>query len=116
MEDEKIDMEDIEAFDIEDIEAFIDGLKTSFDSLDGVNMTQGFQMQLAKAISSLRVKKVAKIEPNPKFIGQVDLKNFLLNKLEFLKNLLDSGGIYKSNRKFKLVMEIAKLREKLNRL
>ncbi len=116
MEDEKTNMEDLEAFDIEDIEAFIDGLKTSFDSLDMANMTQGFQMQLAKAISSLRVKKVAKIEPNPKFIGQVDLKNFLLNKLEFLKNVLNSEGIYKSNRKFKLVMEIAKLREKINRL
>lgn len=99
--------------DIGDIEDFINGLKTSFDSLDEKSMVQGFQMQLAKAISALRVKKVAKIEPLPKFIGPVDLKNFLLSELEDLKNILDLGE-YKSTRKFKLVMEIAKLREKLN--
>lgn len=104
-----------EHIDIEDIEAFIDGLKKSFDSLDQVDSYQGFQMQLAKAISSLREKKVSKIEPLPKSIKPFDLKDYLLKKLEDLKLVLESDDI-KNSKKFNLVMEIAKLREKLNEL
>ncbi|TFG30472.1 MAG: hypothetical protein EU532_00780 [Promethearchaeota archaeon] len=104
-----------EHIDVEDIEAFIDGLKKSFDSLDEVKTHQGFQMQLAKAISSLREKKISKIEPLPKFIGPIDMKEYLLTKLEDLKNILETDEI-KSSKKFNLVMEIAKLREKLNEL
>lgn len=104
-----------EHVDIEDIEAFIDGLKKSFDSLDEIGSHQGFQMQLAKAISSLREKKVSKIEPLPKSIKPIDLKDYLLNKLEDLKQLLESDDI-RSSKKFNLVMEIARLREKLNEL
>ncbi|MFX1337386.1 MAG: hypothetical protein ACFFDK_02110 [Promethearchaeota archaeon] len=101
--------------EIDDIEAFIDGLKKSFDSLDEVDSHQGFQMQLAKAISSLREKKVSKIEPLPKSIGPIDVKKYLLKKLEDLTSILESDDI-KSSKKFNLVMEIAKLREKLNEL
>jgi hypothetical protein len=104
-----------EHVDVEDIEAFIDGLKKSFDSLDELDTHQGFQMQLAKAISSLRQKKVSKIEPLPKVIGPIDVKDYLLKKLEDLKSILESDDI-KSSKKFNLVMEIAKLREKLNEL
>jgi len=104
-----------EHIDVEDIEAFIDGLKKSFDNLDEIVPHQGFQMQLAKAISSLREKKVSKIETLPKFIGPIDMKEFLLKKLEELKNILETDDI-KSSKKFNLVMEIAKLRERLNEL
>ena len=107
MEDDKID--------IDDIEAFIDGLKTSFDSLDEANIQQGFQMQLAKAISALRVKKIAKITPIPKTIRPRDMKKILLRELKDLRDLLDSGN-YPSTKKFKVVMEIAKLRETINNL
>ena len=104
-----------EEIEIDDIEAFIEDLKRSFDSLDKINMYQGFQMQLAKAISSLRLKKVSKIETEPKFNKPVDIKEYLLKELEILKKRLESDDI-KSLRKFKLVMEIAKLREKINQL
>lgn len=104
-----------EHIDIEDIEAFIDGLKKSFDTLDQVDSYQGFQMQLAKAISALREKKISKIEPLPKSIKPFDLKDYLLKKLEDLKLVLESDDI-KNSKKFNLVMEIAKLREKLNEL
>ena len=74
--------------DIEDLEAFIDGLKHSFDTLEDIDPTQskGFQAQLAKAISDLRIKRAAKIEPLPKHIGQFtkeDLKNLLIKELEY---------------------------------
>ena len=106
--------------DIEDIEAFIDGLKTSFDTLEGIdpNNTVGFQAQIAKTISALRIKRMDKIEPLPEFIGHVtkeDIKNFLLNKLEQLNNLLDAGN-FNRRRKFNLVMEIATLRAKIRTL
>jgi len=106
-----------ETIDIDDIEAFISGLKTSFDLLDEESTHQGFQMQLAKAISALRVKKVAKIEPFLKDLSPKpkELKNFLLSKLGELKNILDSGN-YKSSKKFKMVMEIAQLRERITNL
>jgi hypothetical protein len=105
--------------DIRDIEAFIDGLKVSFDSLEKIetNDSKGFQAQLAKAISELRLKKVAHTEPLPKMLGHVtkdDLKAFFLKELEDLKALLENNA-YKPRRKFKLVMQITQLREKINR-
>ncbi|TFG08978.1 MAG: hypothetical protein EU539_00880 [Promethearchaeota archaeon] len=104
-----------EKIDVEDIESFIDGLKKSFDSLEQVSSHQGFQMQLAKAISTLRLKKVAKQKLLPKFEKSVDLKDYLLERLEELKVIVESDEIVTS-RKFRIVMEIAKLREKLTEL
>jgi len=106
--------------DIEDLEAFINGLKDSFDTLENIDPTKskGFQAQLAKAISDLRLKKAAKIEPLPEHIGHFsreDLKKFLLRELETLKNLLDSSD-YNRKRKFDLVMKITKLREQVNNM
>ncbi|MFX1302375.1 MAG: hypothetical protein ACFE9X_03365 [Promethearchaeota archaeon] len=106
--------------DIEDLEAFINGLKDSFDTLEGLDPTKsrGFQAQLAKAISDLRLKRAAKIEPLPKHIGHFtkeDLKNYLLKELESLQNLLDSSD-YNRRRKFDLVMKITKLREQVNNM
>ena len=85
--------------DIEDLEAFINGLKHSFDTLENIDPTQskGFQAQLAKAISDLRIKRAAKIEPLPKHIGQFtkdDLKNMLLKELEVINQKLDHLKIY----------------------
>jgi hypothetical protein len=106
-----------EEIEIDDIEDFIEGLKRTFDNLDQVKTQQGFQMQLAKAISSLRMEKVAKIESFPKSIKPNDLKNYLLNKLEELKKILESDDIKnKTMKRFKLSLEIAKLREKLAEL
>ena len=106
-----------DGIDITDIEAFIEGLKRTFDTLDQVKSFQGFQMQLAKAISSLRMEKVAKIESLPKSIKPIDLKDYLLNKLEELKNILESDDIKnKTMKRFNLSLEIAKLREKLKEL
>lgn len=108
-----------EGIDVEDIEAFIDGLKTSIDSLDTIDPTntQGFQSRLAKAISELRLKKVSKISELQvkKVSTKEDVKNFLLNELEFLKKLIDSTDINRM-RKFSIVMKIASLREKINSL
>ncbi|MGQ4876096.1 MAG: hypothetical protein ACP6IY_18680 [Promethearchaeia archaeon] len=106
--------------DIEDLEAFIEGLKVSFDSLGEADPleSKGFQSQLARAISMLRLKKQEKIKSKPEFIPQMnkdELKNFLLNKLEFLKTLLKDYELYPS-RKFRLVMQITKLRERISLL
>ena len=106
--------------DIEDLEAFIDGLKHSFDTLEDIDPTQskGFQAQLAKAISDLRIKRAAKIEPLPKHIGQFtkeDLKNLLLKELESLQNDLDSSD-YNWRKKFELVKKIALIREQVNNM
>ncbi|TFF90794.1 MAG: hypothetical protein EU548_01165 [Promethearchaeota archaeon] len=106
--------------DIEDLEAFIDGLKHSFDSLGSGDpmKSKGFQSSIARAISSLRMKKAEKARSEPEILGHFttkDLKVFLINKLEQLKSLLDEYQKYPS-RKFKLVMEIAKLRERISSL
>jgi hypothetical protein len=108
--------------DVEDLEDFIQGLRTAFDSLDDSDpeSAQGIQLQLAKAISLLRVKKIAKMEELPKIdlaeqSSRDDLKNFLLNKLEFMKIHLDSEDV-PSSRKFDLVMKITKLREQISKL
>jgi len=115
-------MNDHDSYDIEDIEAFIKGLKDTLDALDEEDLknSQGLQVKFAKAISLLRQKKTAKIEKMPildfkKPASREVLKNFLFNKLEFLKNHLDSEEIPIS-KKFNLVMQIAKLKEKINSL
>lgn len=104
--------------DIEDLEAFIDGLITSLDSLGDVDPQQskGFQGQLAKAISELRLKRKAKIEPLPKRIRHLtneDLKIILLKELESLQDYLDSSD-YNRRDKFKVVMKITRIREQIN--
>ncbi|MFX1324498.1 MAG: hypothetical protein ACFE8N_06050 [Promethearchaeota archaeon] len=101
--------------EIEDLEAFIDGLKTTFDTLGDIDPTKakGFQAQLAKAISDLRLKRAAKIEPLPKHIGPVDLKDLLLKELETIQDQLDSSD-YNPRDKFKLVKKIALIREQVN--
>ena len=110
----------VDPIDIEDLEAFIQGLQTSFDDLGNADPTEskGFQSQLARAISMLRMKKSEKSEQPPLFVGKFtkeDLKNFLLNKLEQLKTLLEENQAYPS-KKFKLVMEITQLRAKIVQL
>ncbi|MHA2034863.1 MAG: hypothetical protein ACW972_00780 [Promethearchaeota archaeon] len=103
--------------EIQDLEAFIDGLITSFDTLGDIEpgKAKGFQAQLAKAISDLRTKRAAKIEPLPKHIGPVDLKELLLKELEAIHDQLDAGD-YNPRNKFKLVKKIALIREQANSL
>lgn len=114
-------MSEEDHFSIDDIESFIEGLRETFDSLNEYDSNyHGMQLQLARAISLLRNKKVTKIVQLPKIDSEIpeskeDLKNFLLNKLEFLKTHLDSERI-PSSRKFDLAMQIAKLRVKINSL
>ncbi|MFX1238180.1 MAG: hypothetical protein ACFFAS_12230 [Promethearchaeota archaeon] len=110
-----------DVIEIEDLENFIDGLKNSFDRLGDADPTksQGFQSQIAKAISMLRLKKMAKIEPIPKFLGHFtteDLKNFLLNQLEQAKLLLENEEFSNNRKKFGLVLKIAQLRENINNM
>ncbi|MFX0029907.1 MAG: hypothetical protein ACFE8B_11900 [Candidatus Hermodarchaeota archaeon] len=104
--------------EIEDLEAFIEGLTTSLDTLGDIepDKAKGFQAQLAKAISDLRIKRSAKIEPLPKHIGHFtkeNLKNYLLKELESLQDHLDSSD-YNRRRKFELVKRIVQLREQIN--
>lgn len=106
--------------DIEDLEAFITGLKHSFDTLEDIDPTQskGFQAQLAKAISDLRIKRAAKFEPLPRHIGQFNkegLKNMLLKELESLQNDLETSD-YNWRKKFELVKKIALVREQVNNM
>ena len=105
--------------DIKDLESFIDGLKVSMDMLGGADPSQskGFQAQLAKAISDLRVKRVEKFEPLPKILGKVTkegIKNYMLKELnklmEYLENQEYPGG------KFALVKKIVDLRAEINQL
>ena len=106
--------------DIEDLEAFINGLKNSFDALGNSDPTEshGFQSQIARTISMLRVKKQEKTPSEPDFVGKFTkegLKTFLLKKLDDLKDLLDENQSYPS-RKFKLVMQITQLRARIRDL
>ncbi len=104
--------------EVRDLEAFIDGLQTSFDTLEHVTPenTSGVQAQLAKAISILRSKKVAKItsETPIKKMNKEQLKKLLLSELEELKLDLEAGD-YNQRKKFELVMKIVKLRERISR-
>ncbi len=109
-----------DSVEVGDIEAFIDGLKNSFDRLGDADPTesQGFQAQLAKAISLLRIKKTAKIDPLPDFnkpTSKVEIKNFLLNQLELARTLIERGELSK-RRRFELALSIVKLRENINDL
>ena len=111
---------DTSEVEIEDLEDFINGLKTSIDSLGDADPTKstGFQAKLAKTISALRVKISDKVEKNPKITGHLtkqDLKKYLMKKLDKLRNILDSGE-YPSFKKFRLVKDIAQLREKISYL
>jgi len=105
--------------DIRDLEAFIRGLKTSLDMLDGVDPAEskGFQAQLAKTISDLRVKRAEKFQPLPKILGHVtkeDIKNYLLKQLDQLKQYLDSQEYPRG--KFELVKKIVYLRAEISQL
>ncbi len=105
--------------DIEDLESFIDGLKISMDMLDGTDpaKSKGFQAQLAKTISDLRVKRVQLFEPIPKILGNVtkeDIKNYLLKELSILMDYLNKQE-YPSG-KFKLVKKIVDLRAEITHL
>jgi hypothetical protein len=107
-------------YDIKDIEAFIDGLKNSLDFLGDADPAQskGFQAKFAKAISLLRSKKLAQIEPVPKFLGNFtteNLKNYLREQLTQLEIILENNQ-YNPKKRFKLVLKITKLREKLYNL
>jgi hypothetical protein len=107
-----------DTIEIQDLEAFIDGLTTSLDTLGDIDpdKARGFQAQLAKAISDLRIKRAAKIEPLPEHIGhftKADLKNYLLKELVKLQDHLDSSD-FNRRRKFDLVKKIALLREQIN--
>ena len=109
-----------DSIEIGDLEAFINGLKNSFDKLGEADPleSQGFQAQLAKAISVLRVKKAAIADQLPDFVKKAskeELKNFLLNQLEHTKTLLENDE--SNNRKrFELAMKIVQLREKISSL
>lgn len=105
--------------EIKDLEAFISGLKTSLDMLDGTDPAEskGFQAQLAKAISSLRIKRAEKVEPLPKILGNVtkeDIKKYLLKELDELMTLLDSQEYPRG--KFELVKSIVDLRAEIRLL
>lgn len=107
-----------EPVDINVLETFIKDLQKSIDSLEQADPAEskGFQAQLAKAISILRSKKLAKIETIPPFtehIKKEELKSFLLNELKLLENLLDSYD-YPVRKKFNLLKKVVELREKIN--
>ena len=107
--------------DSENIDLIIHDLKKSFDNLEhgNVEQTQGFQIQLAKTITSLRLLKVSKLEENTVSGGKNDdenSKNFLLNQLDYflyLLDQLDGSGVETQKKKFDLIMKIAQLREKI---
>jgi len=105
--------------DIRDLESFINGLKISLDMLAGADPSEskGFQAQLAKTISNLRIKRVEQFKPLPKILGDVkkeDIKNYLTKELEQLMHYLDSQEYPKG--KFALVKKIVDLRAEINRM
>ena len=106
-----------ENMDAENIDAIINDLKTSFDSLENVDIeqSQGFQVKLAKTIASLRAMKVSKMEPaiTP---NDKESRNYLLNQLDFFVYMLENMDDSDQKKKFDLIMKIAKLREKINSL
>ncbi|MFW9950898.1 MAG: hypothetical protein ACFFKA_12335 [Candidatus Thorarchaeota archaeon] len=105
--------------DIKDLESFIDGLKVSMDMLDETDpvKSKGFQAQLAKTISNLRVKRVQLFEPLPKILGNVtkeDIKTYLLKELSILMEYLNNQEYPRG--KFDLVKKIVDLRAEINNL
>ena len=109
--------------DSENIDLIINDLKKSFDNLEhgNIEQTQGFQIQLAKTITSLRLLKVSKIVENNFSESKnedEDPKNFLLNQLDYflyLLDQLDGSGVETQRKKFDLIMKIAQLREKIRK-
>jgi len=103
--------------DAENIDAIINDLKTSFDSLENVDIeqSQGFQVKLAKTIASLRAMKVMKMEPM-RALKDKESRNYLINQLDFFVYMLENVNDSDQEKKFELVMKIAKLREKINSL
>ena len=103
--------------DAENIDAIINDLKTSFDSLENVDIeqSQGFQVKLAKTIASLRAMKVSNME-SAKTLKDKESRNYLLNQLDFFVYMLENMEDDDQKKKFDLIMKIAKLREKINSL
>ena len=106
-----------ENLDAENIDAIINDLKTSFDSLENVDIeqSQGFQVKLAKTIASLRAMKVSNME-SAKTLKDKESRNYLLNQLDFFVYMLENMEDDDQKKKFDLIMKIAKLREKINSL
>ena len=106
-----------ENMDAENIDAIINDLKTSFDSLENVDIeqSQGFQVKLAKTIASLRAMKVSNME-SAKTLKDKESRNYLLNQLDFFVYMLENMEDDDQKKKFDLIMKIAKLREKINSL
>lgn len=105
--------------DIRDLESFINGLQVSLDMLAGADPSEskGFQAQLAKTISNLRIKRVEKFEPLPKILGNVtkeDIRKYLTKELEQLMRYLDTQEYPKG--KYALVKKIVHLRAEINRM
>ena len=112
--------EKIDPIEPKDIQSFIDGLKTSFDFLGEADImeSKGFQAQIAKAISNLRMKKIARIDKQLKYsekFTKEELKQYLIAELEELKEALDSQGI-SIRKRYGMVLEITKLRERISQL
>jgi hypothetical protein len=103
--------------DAENLDLIIKDLKTTFDSLENVDIeqSQGFQVKLAKTIASLRAMKVAKMTAasTPK---DKESRNYLVNQLDFFVYMLENMDDSDQKKKFDLIMKIAKLREKINSL
>ena len=106
---------------VQNLELIIKDLEKSIDSLENTTIyseAKGIQAKLARAISDLRGERINRIESIPINSGQAskqDLKNFLLLRIEDLKDLLESSD---SNyrKKFDLLMEITQLRAKISNL
>ena len=99
---------------IKDLENSIDSLENNKNSIEA----KGIQAKLARAISELRGERISKIESIPINSGQAsnqEMKNFLLLRIEDLKDLLDSSDI-NFKKKFDLLMEITQLRAKISNL
>ena len=105
---------------VQNLELIIRDLEKSIDSLENKNSSEarGIQAKLARAISELRGERISKIESIPIKSGQAstqEMKNFLLLRIEDLKDLLDSSEI-NFKKKFDLLMEITQLRAKISNL
>ncbi len=106
---------------VQNLELIIKDLEKSIDSLENTQIStgaKGIQAKLARAISDLRGERINKIDSIPINTGQAsrqDLKNFLLLRIEDLKDLLESSDS-NHKKKFKLLMEITQLRAKISNL
>ena len=103
---------------VQNLELIIKDLEKSIESLENKTSIEGIQAKLARAISDLRGERISKIESIPIKSGQAskqEMKNFLLLRIEDLKDLLDSSDI-NFKQKFDLLMEITQLRAKISNL